>query len=221
MKTFDAYRLLFTVFYQAVRDLHTESPRKHRGHGLDHDVTVAQLSVIIAPDDAHTADKAWVASLVHSVDRLVAGMTVSSAIRALLSHLPADYFTSYEMEEIFLAALHHNEKNKEGQSLTQQVLMDADRLANLQPTVIIRAGQFQPDIPPFELAYLSGNNPASTYHEPQSIIDDLRTMISEYIPQLRMPNARVLGEEYVRALNAYMASVRDVYQRLGLENAIL
>lgn len=39
----------YSQFYFNVKKWHNDSPRAHRGHGLDHDVTVAQLCLKIAP----------------------------------------------------------------------------------------------------------------------------------------------------------------------------
>ncbi|MDZ4240741.1 MAG: HD domain-containing protein, partial [Patescibacteria group bacterium] len=208
--SFEDLRKKFREFYVVVRDGHEQSKRAHRGHGLDHDVTVAQIAVMIAPDE-RTAEKAWCAAMLHSTDRLVEKGNKEKEeahMRANLKSLPERYFTSEEKEEIFLSAYRHEELNQDDQSVTQHVLMDADRLANLMPAVIIRAGQLLSDIPALELEYLEGKrNPKTTYHEPKSVLDDLRNNVAEYTPKLRMPKAKELAMKYVKRLDYFIKSL--------------
>ena len=90
MKTFEEYRETFREFYELIAKSHRESQRPHRGHGLDHDVTVAQIAAQIAPN-AQIAEKAWCAGMPHSIDRMIErGNTVlvEETIRNILSFLP-------------------------------------------------------------------------------------------------------------------------------------
>lgn len=219
MKTFAEFRETFVGFYGAVKEFHKTAPRPHRGHGLDHDVTVAQLAVQIAPDE-RTGEKTWCAGMLHSVDRMVERgniALVEQSIRDILTYLPNDYFNSDETEEICQAALRHDELNQDDQFVVQQVLMDADRLANLMPAVVVRAGQFLPEIPAFEFEYLDGKrNPAGDYYHPRSVIDSLRNNIEEYMPRLRILGAKELAEIYVMELTEFIVSLEASYKKLGL-----
>ncbi|MDP3996360.1 MAG: HD domain-containing protein [bacterium] len=219
MRSFEVFRQKFARFYEAVKAGHENSTRQHQGHGLDHDITVAQIAVMISPD-ARTGTKAWVASMLHSTDRIVPKGDKGAEeyhVRKRLAFLPEGYFTPQELEEIVQAVLRHAELNRDDQSLVQQVLMDADRLSNLMPSVIIRAGQFQSDIPAFEFEYLDGKrNPASTYHEPKSVLDDLRNNIIEYPPKLRLPKAKKLAIDYVNLLHGFIKAVENTNKNLGL-----
>lgn len=188
------------------------------GHGLDHDVTVAQIATRIAPDP-RTAEKAWCAAMLHSVDRMFErGNTklIEEQTRVLLKFLLDGHFTIEEIEEICQAALRHAELNRDDQSITQQVLMDADRLANLMLSVVIRAGQLMPGIPSLEFEYLNERNPATTYHDPKSVLDDLRNNLAEYPCKLRTPAAVALSAKYTKQLEAYIASIVESYGELGL-----
>ncbi len=223
MKEFHCYKTLFAEFYQAIKEKHTSVGQRNRGHGLDHDVTVAQIGVRIAPDE-RTADKAWVAGMLHSLDHLIEhddknDPAVSGALATLLSHLPKDYFSSEEVGEIGQAALRHSELNRDDQSLTQQVLMDADRLANLQVSIMIRGGQYRPTIPPLEFEYLDKINPSSTYREPKNVLDNIRLNMSEYVPQLRLSKAKDMGRQYEARLKAYLQEIQKDYDELGLKGA--
>lgn len=164
MRTFDQYRKLFPDFYAAVKTGHENAPVKNGAHGLDHDVTVAMLAVRIAPNK-RTADKVFCAALLHSTDRQFGRWStpgqkrdidnaVVVTMRCHLKYLPENFFSDDEVEEIFQAALRHAELNQYDQSMTQQVLMDADRLANLQMAVVLRAAAHQHHRPALELQWL-------------------------------------------------------------------
>jgi hypothetical protein len=220
MTTFNRYREKFNDFYNAVKILHTTARNAHRGHGFDHDITVAQLADHIAPTE-HIGEKAWCAGMIHSVDRILGNSDtqyIEKVTRKLLGHLPVGYFKEHDIEDICKAAVNHGELNTKDQSLVQRVLMDADRLANLMPAVVIRAGQFRPTVPPFEFNYLDGErNPASTYHQPKSVVDNLRALISEYTPQLRLPKAKLLARNYANVLETFLHSLEKSYQDLDLK----
>ena len=210
---------MFADFYEEISKLHKRSPHPHRGHGIDHDITVAQIVDWISPNP-RVAQKAWCAALLHSVDHLVdkdnEGL-VEQQTKQLLGHLPLRFFANYELAEICQAAVRHGERNQDDQSLVQQVLMDADRLANLMPAVIIRSGQFRPEIPAFEFDYLNGErNPASTYHRPKSVADGLRANIAEYLPMLRIIKAKELARQYISDLETFLAALEKSYEDLGM-----
>jgi HD superfamily phosphodiesterase len=219
MDSFRELRERFRPLYDAVKDLHQKSPLAHRGHGFDHDVTVAALAVRIAPDQ-RTAEKAFAAALLHSIDRMMAKASkgeIDTCMRVCLARLPDGTFNMDEIDEIVEAALRHGELNQDDQSLTQQVLMDADRLANMMPSVIIRSGQFRPDIPPFEFKYLNNKaNPASTYHDPISVLDDLRITLRDYMPQFRIDKAKKLAKTYAFRLRTFVRAVELTNLEIGL-----
>ena len=221
--TFEMLREKFKDIYEAVKEWHNTAPCQHRGHGFDHDVTVAMLAVQIAPND-HVAEMAFVAGLLHSTDRTMEqGNTfkVTEKVLNFLSHLPRNCFTTAETVDILISVIRHSEMNQDDQSLVQQVLQDADRLANLQMTVVMRAAQHQAHMPVIELEYLETVNPNSTYHVPMSALDDLKLCIRDYIPQLRLPKAIALGERYKLRLEAYISEIIIDYEELGLKGVVL
>ena len=218
LKTFNEIRNQFFDFYNEVKAGHMNTTSQyHRGHGLDHDITVSMLAVHIAPT-VHIGEKAWCAGMLHSVDRVVEADKVKETMYAYTRHLQP-FFSQHEIDEIVEAAFHHSELNQADQNETQTVLMDADRLANMQSAVIIRGGQFRNTLPVFEFSYLEGKiNPSSTYENPQSILDNLRLIISQYIPQLRLPKAQTLGSLYATRLTTYIQSIEQDYKELNLVN---
>ncbi len=215
-RDFEQYRSKFHAFYSAVASDHRESVRQHKGHGLDHDVTVAQLAAQIVPD-SRTAEKAWCAGMLHSTDRYAAIAKVSEGpnevgeeVMQNLKYLPLDYFSGEDLAEIYAAACRHDELNQGDQEEVQMALMDADRLVNLMSSVVIRAGQFQAQLPAFEPEFLNGTpNPASTYLSPKSVLDDLRGNIIAYVPQLRLPKAKEMGEKLIAKLEEFIKDVEN------------
>ncbi len=226
MMTFEDYKRKFFGLYNEAKRLHNESPYRHTGHGVDHNVTVGMLAVLIAPNH-RTGEKAFCAALLHSLDRISdqkESQTPKERFYGLatlcLGKLPNSLFTFGEQYEIMEAAIRHAELNQYDQSLTQQVLMDADRLANLMPAVVMRAGQFRHNIAALEFWCLDGKcNHLSTYANPQSVVDALRLNISEYIPQLRLPKAIELAQRYVRLLEQYLSWVEESNDEIGLKGA--
>ena len=220
MKTnhFTDLKNLFSDFYESVKLLReTEHGIDHYGHGLDHDITVSTLALKIAPDE-HTGYKAWCAGFLHSFDRIIGDDKAKEVMWLQAKHLK-HYFNQDDITEIIEAAYRHTELNQEDQSVTQVTLMDADRLTNLQSAVIIRAGQFRPNIPALDFNYLSGNkDPLSTYDHPKTVLDNLRFLLTNYVPQLRLPAAKELGDIYANRLNFYIESIEEGYDYLDLKN---
>jgi hypothetical protein len=221
MPTFDKLRAKFGRFYDLVRSTHQEGAEVNRGHDLLHDVTVGQYAVLLAPD-VRTAEKAWIAALCHSQDYLVGRnkKRFRERVRYLLAQLPKD-ITKLERREIEDAAIRHGEKNRDDQSLTQQVLMDADRLAILMMGVTFRIGQGSPHIPVVQLEHLEAVNPESSYANPKSCLDDLRWCINEFLPQFRIPKARDLAEKKIAQLKQFIEHVCAEYRGLGLTDVAL
>jgi hypothetical protein len=214
MRSFEEYRHLFADLYEAVKLGHLASARQHQGHGLDHDVAVAQMTARIAPDQ-RTADKAWAAALIHSTDRVVEEGQLETILRQYLRHLPAAYFTAEELEEIFVAVMRHGEKNKDDDSLTLQVLKDADRLINLELLVTIRGAQFYPNIPAIELEHIGHKNPKSTYKGPCNSLDNMRTCL-EWVEWIRLPKAKERVRKSAQRLEQFIEDCEAIYHELGL-----
>lgn len=215
MRSFDAYRERFIALYEAVKRTHEVSHNQHHGHGLDHDVAVAQMAALIAPT-SRLSDTGWVAGLMHSTDRLVATDAYTTHLRAYLDLLPAPEFSNEEIEEIYIAVLEHDQKVPLHRSPTQEVLQDADKLVNMQATMLIRAGQFHADIPTVELSHLEKMNPASTYHAPKNVLDNTRIIAAEYPGLLHTPKAKELASVYMKRLREHEQHILEDHRLLGL-----
>ena len=215
MKAFNSYQKKFSTLYTAVRNNHATSIRRHRGHGLDHDVAVAQMAVLIAPTP-RLADMGWVAALIHSTDRLTEVDRYPAQLREYLSLLPVNFFSDEEVEEIYLAVLEHSEKSPPHRSPTQEILQDADKLINMQSMVLIRSGQFRSKIPAIEFPYVEKTNPASTYHAPKSVLDGCRISIYEYPQLINTQKGKELASVYVERFRQYEQQILEDHQLLGL-----
>lgn len=221
MRSFEEYRAVFSGLYQSVKKSHAESTHPHRGHGLDHDAAVAQMGAIISQDN-RTADKVWVAGMCHSADRVVGrdDKEFETLARQHLSCLPDGYFERSEVEEVLVATLKHGEKNKDDDSLTLQNLKDSDRLINLQLLVVIRCGQFYPEIPPIELEHIGRMNPNSTFKYPCNSLDDLRNCF-DWVDWLRNPEAKRRGEKLAASLRRYIEEAEEPFYEMGLAGVVL
>lgn len=217
VRTFEEYRQSFPKFYEAVKHAHANAPLPHRGHGLDHDVTVATYAARIAPN-RRFADLGWIAGMIHSSDRMIGREDrhkVELFMRELVAFLPEGKFEIREIDDVVEAALRHMEKNQPDQSPVQVILMDADRLANLMAGVIIRSGQFNATIPALELKHLGSPNPESTYRVPCSVVDDLRGCI-EWKNWFRTEMGKKLSRPLVRRLELYLRTIEQEYWEIGL-----
>lgn len=213
MYTHNYFRERFSDLYNAVLTMHAQSPLQHRGHGFDHDITVAQMTQEIVSDDS-LRDKVWVAGMVHSVDRVVKPAVVEETTRTLVAQT-AHVLSELDREEVIQAALRHSEKNQDDQSVTQIILMDADRLVNLQPLIIIRAAQHYPHIPAIVLDHIGDTHPESTHVNPQSVLDNLRSCL-EWETWFRIPEAQRRATEACVYIRDYITRAEETYHQLGL-----
>lgn len=212
----------FREFYDHVKKGHQENSDKNRGHDLAHDVTVAQIGYELAANQ-RVADMAWVAALLHSMDYWRRGdqQAFMLNIEEALVHIPEGCFTEAETREIAEAAFRHGEKNQPDETAVSTTLKDADRLAILMVTVLFRIGQGYPKLPAVQFEYLSKKNPASTYAEPMSCLDDLRNCLSEFVPQFRLEKAKALAEGHVATLERVIGMIELEHEGLGLKNLVL
>lgn len=216
---FEQYRERFRDLYDAIKRMRASTGLWHpchRGHDMTHDITVAQFVIMISPDE-RTAEKAFCAALLHSMDYLIArDESVGERIRMTFSsHGPHSYFSLVEYEEIIEAAIRHKELNRDDQSLTQQVLMDADRLAGMMLTTVISLAKCAPELPAFEFEYLGEMSPATTYKKPASTLDNTRTHFW-YMPMFRLPKAKEIATDLQAQLRAQCDAIKAQYEQIGL-----
>lgn len=217
MNSFLEFREKYPDFYGAVKSLRENPPSPgpcYNGHRFEHDAIVAAQVFRIASDD-RTAEKAAVAAMLHSFDHCVRREHVREAMVDAALRLPEGAFTTDELDEIVFAALHHKELNADNQSLTQQVLMDADRLANMMAVLWINLGKCVPDIPTVDLEHIVELDPETTYREPKNNLDNMKTHFW-YLPMFRLPKAIEISKVYAARMEAFLLAVETEFKELGL-----
>lgn len=226
-KSFDTYRKEFSTFYH---HLEKEGVTSNKGHGFEHDITVASIAVLIAEDEV-TQRLAWVAAMLHSLDHklVVEGedknasyfySKVQGEICKKLALLPTGIFQKEDLVIIEDAVLHHGERSPNNRSQTLHVLQEADMLANMSLDVAMRGGQYRPNIPAIELDYIESINPLSSYSNPQSVFDAIQITITEYVPKITLKKAIVLAEQRKNDLELYVEKVRKAYRDVGLSTPL-
>ncbi len=228
IEMFETLREKHKVFYNKVRDLHNGSPsRRQRGHGMEHNVHVALhgLDIVLHdhPNDAALAELVFMASIAHSLYRLVdrddqAGFDHLVIVIGALANLTDndDYLA------VIQAVLDNGKKNDEGRTdnIVTVILKDADRVANVGAALAIRSGQFTPEIAPYEMAHLREANPASTYHDPTSVFEDLRGCF-EWRDWMRTRRGKQIFDQKVGNLRAYLDTVAGEFEAIGMNKVVV
>lgn len=217
---FTAQKNKFNTFFSELKKTHRELTIENldnRGHGFDHDLMVAQYGLLVCEDD-NKKDSVWVAGLLHSFDRLF-GENAENEINRLLEFIPNELISKDNKSEIKLAIHDHDGPNKDDDSHVKMVLQDSDRLANIGSILIIRSGQFRPNIPSLELDYLDHANPQSTYNEPRSIMDDIRTTLeweNKDGYNIRLSKSKELSKKHFQYLRDFINEIRLKFEEVGL-----
>ena len=209
------------AFYQAFVQMHTDlvaSGRGQRGHGIDHDLMVAGYCLQLAEDN-WISPLVWAAALLHSIDRFFGEQTEEKIDQML------DLFLGYTEESIAsvkLAVLRHDRPNSPDDSLVQVILQDADHLTNAGPLVLVRCGQFYPNLPAIELEFVGRleRAPGSTYKNPRSCKDDLLGCLDweqDVDFGLRTQRAKEIGVPYFNFLRQFFNLTHKQFQEVGLE----
>lgn len=213
----DTYGIFYEAFVQMHKDL-VANGGGHAGHGVDHDLMVASYCLIIAEDEK-VSKMAWVAGLLHSIDRFFGVM--SEVMINFMLNIVSNDFDELELAEIKTAILRHDKPNALDDSLTQIILQDADRLANLGPIALIRSGQCHPTLPAIELEATGvGWAKGSTYKIPLSCKDELLGHLEwETGPRfgLRTEKAKKIGKKYFDFLREFFELTNKQFIETGLD----
>lgn len=205
----------------------------NRGHGVEHDLKVASYASRIAPDD-YTKELSWIAALLHSTDRFIPQEEVSNTVETKLVRficLPAR-----DLSLIHEAVLEHHKPNDPADNPVTVILKDADRMANLDIDVILRAAQLHSTAPVYLIHTIGRPHPESTIGKPKSVLDNLYYLLewvygdewweqTESLDNLcernswfRTGPAREHARMHGRKLLGYIREIEDSVQRSGLYN---
>jgi hypothetical protein len=220
----DAFPAFFSRFNE-IHNMLVETGRGHRGHGPDHDMLVGGYALIIA-DLTLIAKMAWVAAHLHSLDRFYGDEHVQMTDEMLALVWADDHnsgFTSDQIAMIREAVMKHGRPNEDDDNPVTVILKDADRLANMNPHVIVRSGQFQSELPVVEFGYVGfDKHPGSTYKAPRSIHDDLLGCL-EWHPDsgtpyaIRTEAARPFANELYEHLTTWFTLSQKHMKLAGLD----
>lgn len=218
--------------YPRLVDLVREDHRKQgalfgTGHGFDHAIVTAQYCPLIAPPEL--ADPSWMAAICHNPDRLFPEESKEQIRARVEGYLQKGiWYGQDSLPQVFYMIVeavmeHPNWPSPEDNPVTI-ILKDADKLGNLDTQVLVRAGQFRPQIPMIDLRYLDPKvrPPGTSFPNPGSIWWDMQGVLEwegntkEGIPWIRTPKARELAKPMFAEIRRYTEGLERPYRNLGL-----
>jgi len=205
-------RAKFVALYNRIEKIHSQT-KDTRGHGFDHDLMVAQYATIISEDE-RVGEMAWVAGLMHSLDRHFPHDETEIILEECIN-LVSSQFTVCEIEEIRMAVHNHSKKNDPTDGPVTVALKDADRLANIGAINLIRNGQHHPDIPACIPESLGGLHPDSTFKKPMNCYDATFHNL-EWEAMIRLPRAREITKKYFDFIRKFQTLVVEQFREVGL-----
>jgi len=197
---------------------HAEAGMVGGHHDAEHAVRVAQMAVEIAENDK-VALRAGAAGLCHNADRILQHTLKLGSrrdaprekVRELLkSELTIEAFDRGEIRLIVDAVLKHDGKNDPADSPELVALMDADRLVNAEPDLIIRSAQLYHDLPPIDPVHFE-HDPTANYRNPKSVLRDIMETLEWLTPgtpfYVRLPKAREMAAEHRKFFDDFGAQL--------------
>lgn len=215
---FEELRTKHRKFYNAVKRLH-DSFTNQRGHDMYHNVHVAIYGLMVA--DEAIRELVWLAAIPHSLDRIAGDESFETNVRNCLRLVEG--ISATDLDTVFDAVMKHGRLNDESDSPVLVALKDADRLANLQLTLVIRAGQHRPNIPACEMRHLRTSNPLcpasdpASHSKPQSVFDDLRYCSANWPRMMRTDAGERLVEPLVQEIKDFLDKATKQYEELGMD----
>ncbi len=188
---------------EAVRQDHINQGATGGAHDFVHAMMVAQYAAMIAEDE-RTGELAWIAAICHNTDRLFPDEDDEGVSRRVVRYLVNGVpdITVSNGETMMEAVLTHHKLNDDADNPVTVTLKDADRLANIGPNLIIRAGQHYHELPAFDPQYLVEPDPEATYRNPKTVLHDILCAL-EWEPWLRLPKAQGLAKPYFDFLREF------------------
>lgn len=218
VELFEKFRDKHREFYNEVKRLHDSYPNQ-RGHDMYHNIHVALFGLKIA--DQAIQELVWLSAIPHSLDRIAGDNNFETNIRNCLKLVKG--LNVSDIETVFDAVMNHGKLNEDSDSPVLVALKDADRLANMFLTLVIRVGQHRPNIPACEMKYLRKSNPAcptsdlASHSKPQSSLDDLRYCSTNWPKMMRTPKGKVLIGPLAAEITTFLDKVASQYEWLGMD----
>lgn len=207
------------------------------GHDFDHALSVAQIALFVA--ESHSTGRlAGAAGLCHNADRIIAKLQdmkiwLGASGEEGIRHLAREWLcqeariSSEERDIILGAVIKHSRPNENDDDEVTVALKDADRISCLDLNVLIRAGQFHPNLPLLDPNYLLGesiNLPhekrRGRYNERPSVLEDLRDCLDWADTDdrfcVRLPKSRKLAFERAELLRSTLDKIIKQREEFGL-----
>ena len=220
---------------------HAEAGMFGGHHDAEHAVRVAQMAFELS-EPGRTASLAGAAGLCHNADRILqhklklgsrrdapkgavrklvdsqlreeAWFGGSASVLSLFGQVAMDW-----RDQVVDAVLKHDGKNDPSDPPELVALMDADRLVNAEPDLIIRSAQLYNDLPPVDPIHF-WSDPAATYRDPRSVLRDIMETIVWLTPgtdfYVRLPKAREMAAERKKFFDAFGEELVARRQEAGL-----
>ncbi len=215
---------MFPELAEEIRKTHLAEGLTGGGHDFEHAARVGQYALVIAPAPA-IGRVAGVAGLCHNADRVLQhrfSVGRRDVPKEKMEELVGAWLelTDLGKEERALvvdAVLKHDGRNSPLDSPVLMALMDADRLVNVELDLVIRCGQFQPDLPAVDFVHFL-SDPEANYRNPKSVLRDISHSLEwENGPFcLRSPKAIGMGKQRFQALRGYLNTLEAQLRESGL-----
>lgn len=203
---------IFPRLCDVVQEAHRVAKTDKKGHGFGHDMEVAQISLIISPDE-EIGKVVCAAAIPHSRDRMGTPELVGHDLKRWLR----DYtdLVASAQEDAFRAILEHEGENRP--EWISRLLQYADRIASMNLSVIGRSAQFN-GIPVVSPEYAKG---ARNTKQPTCVLDTI-DKVCEWATDhpkygiVDNSTAREMAEARARELRTYQAVALAQFLGLGL-----
>lgn len=215
---FEGFRRKHRAFYDEVKRLHDSFPNQ-RGHDLGHSAHVSLVGITLA--DRSIRELVWLSAIPHSLDRVGGGENFESNVRNCLALVNG--ISNEDKEVVFDAIMKHGNLKDDNESEVLKTLKDADRIANLFLTFVIRAAQHRTNIPACEMKYLRTSNPLcpasdpASHSKPQAVFDDIRYCTTNWPRTMRTEKGKLLVESYAAELRRFMETAATQFEKIGMD----
>lgn len=212
---------MFPRLVERVWTDHAEAGMLGGHHDPDHAIRVGQMAMDIA-EESWTSILAGAAGLVHNADRImqkrlgvdhrdVPKDKVAALVRTQLSQSISEMLMSEShIKTVVDAVLKHNGRNSNDDSDVLVALMDADRLVNAEPDLIIRCGQHYYELPHVDPVHFD-KDPTANYRDPKSVLRDIMETLEWLTPgtpfYVRLPKAKEMAAERRKFFDDFLADL--------------
>ncbi len=194
----------YAVLVAAVIADHRQYGAIGKGHDFYHAYRVAFMCLRIGPEEQMNTECAWVAAIIHNTDHLF-GENAHQRLGEYMALTELTVVSKVCVEEAVLNHAIPKRKYSATDSPTKRVLMDADKLVNLELDLVLRSAQFLNHLPLFDPRFITRRDPEANYKNPRTILHDIKSSL-EWVDDdwFRIPKAKEMAEERAYALRNFV-----------------